>query len=132
MSKREGERKPGELTVEDLEEGLRVNRALLSRAKADADGADVKRRSDALEDRIAVLKCEQAELWARAQAAPGRVAVLEARLKAQEAELLRLRSPKREPAKDPVRKSQRLEELLARLGSGDLSVVDEIRRLAAG
>lgn len=134
MSKREDERKPGELTSDDLREALRVNKALLSRAAADADVADVSRRSNVIEERIAVLECERAELWSRHANAPVRVAALKKRIEEQEAQLVELSKPQRksEPGATPAARLRQMaiEKLLARLGAGDTTAIPELMRLA--
>lgn len=135
-TKRQSELRPGELVAADLREGLRVNTALLSRARADSDLKDVQRRDTALRERIAVIEAERQQLWAQHNVAPQRVAAIEQRMKQQHAELAALEVPQKQksPAKTDVEQRQRqmkLEALLARLAKGEVGVLDEVRKLMA-
>lgn len=128
MLSKEDRRAIGELTADDLREGLRVNRAL--REQAECDVKDLARREDRVRLKMLALDRELAAYREAAASAPERIARLDRRIADQEAGLAELGAKRQREAEGPkAAKARRVEEILAELSRGITTHVDELTRL---
>ena len=128
MLSKEDRRAVGELTAEDLREGLRVNRAL--REQAECDVRDLGRREDRVRLKMLALDRELAGFREAAASAPERIARLDRRIAEQEASLRELSTKRQRENEGPrAAKARRVEEILAELSQGITTHVDELTRL---
>lgn len=109
---------------ESLREAIRVGECALANAKADIRALDTRlaRCGEIIAEQTRLAQ-EYAE---RASSAPERIERIEMALARQRDELAALEDQPRERQKGP---RSRLDELLARLGNGDMSVVGEIQEI---
>ena len=117
----------GQVTREDLREGIRVNEALLRAAQGDLEYLDA--RLTTCDERIKAQQ-DLKEHWRElAELAPRRVEALSTKLAQQRAQLESWRAPATSQARQTESKNARVKALVDRIAKGDLTAIAELQKL---